>query len=859
MSPSTRSAVIVWLLALPVTAAAASYNVAPNGADANPGTAQMPWRTIQHAASVMVAGDTVVVSPGIYTEQVFVTVSGTAAAPITFQGLSGAVLESPNPAASLSAFDLQPGVGYVVVDGFEMRGGFHETIYIRGGAHHVAVRNCDIHHNRVGVWLADADSIEVDGCAIHENTIVGLRVDGASHDILIRETSSYANDDGLGCSGDADGFVVEETAFDVDFSGCAAYGNGEDGFDLQGDRVLVARSRSQNNPCVGIKTGQNARVENVVVTGNATGIATTSLYNQAIEVEVVNSIVADNSGNQIRFGQPNAAASPVEYDALVRNSVIRGAGKAIEAEPHVSLTEDHNILFREDTFSRLIVHHVGAVEEFFTGARINAGEWAAHSGQGAGTFAVDPDFAPGPEYLLDPASTAIDGGSAEQAPTDDIAGNVRPQGNATDVGPYESPQALDNHRPWADPGPNRWGVAGFNLSFSAYGSVDPDGDALSYSWNFGDGSAPGMGYSVAHAWMQPGHYVLTLTASDGDLGRARAALVSISPAPTSTPTRTPTATPTPTRTFTPTLTPTPTPTASSTPTRTPNLARDSVVLPLRPVKVKIRRGTAAVVKGLRVTVYNADPKVTGDAGHEIRLTAEAVTCPAGMVATPDFDSRTAGGQETKLLAPGRGTRASVNLTLSAADFTTLNPKTPQRCWLRLAVSAEVVGNTDPTPQNNEVMVPIDVYDLNDAEQPSLAETMIDNVKPIALKLGRGASSTTRQVAFRISNGDIVPQRAAPGHTISVAASDGDCPAGTVTDVDMDPSTAGVQSSVMLAGGRRATGTLRVTVPAADFTSTSRKSPARCTAELTASGPGEDGDPTNDVTRLSIDVIDLNDY
>lgn len=855
-----RSAIaIAWLLALPLGAAAATFHVDSNGADTNPGTPQMPWRTIQHAATQMGAGDIAVVAAGIYTEQVFITASGTPGAPITLQAMNGAVVESPNPSASLSAFDIQPSVKHVVIDGFEMRGGFHETVYIRGGASHIAVRNSDIHHNRVGIWLAGADNVEVDGCAIHDNTVVGLRVDGDSYDVLVRETSSYGNDDGLGCSGDADGFVVEETAFDITFSGCTAFDNGEDGFDLQGDRVLVARSRSQNNSCVGIKTGQNARIENTVVTGNTTGIATTSLYNQEIEVEVINSTVADNSGVQIRFAQPNAAATPVTYSALARNLIVRGPGKAIEAEPYVMLTEDHNILFRDDSFSRLIVRHIGAAEEFFSGARINAGEWTAHSGQGVGTFAIAPDFLAGPEYRQAPDSTAVDSGTAVEAPSDDLDGNPRPQGNATDAGPYEADEALENHRPWAEPGPNRWGVAGFALNFLAFGSVDPDGDPLSYSWDFGDGSAPSSGYGVAHTWLQAGHYPLTLTASDGQLEHARTAFVSISPAPTATSSATPTPSATPTRTWTPTSTPSRTPTETLAPTHTPNLARDSVILPVRPLKVKIGKGHAAAIKGLRITVYNADTKVAGDTGHVIRLVAETLTCPIDMLAPPDFDPRTPGAQDTILLAPGRGARASVNLTLAADAFTTLNRKTPQRCSIRLAVSAEVSGNSDPTPQNNAVVVPIDVYDLNDVEQPATAETVIDSIKPLALKLARGSSTTTRRVAFRVSSGDVIPARAVPGHAIAVEASDGDCPPGTVSDVDLDASTTGAQESVSLLGGGRKTGALTVTIAAADFISPARKAPGRCTAQVTAVGPVDDGDPSNDSVPLLIDVADFNDF
>ncbi len=64
---------------------AATYYVAPQGNDANPGTEGQPWRTIQKAANTVVAGDTVLVQPGYYAERVrCATASGTAENPIRF-------------------------------------------------------------------------------------------------------------------------------------------------------------------------------------------------------------------------------------------------------------------------------------------------------------------------------------------------------------------------------------------------------------------------------------------------------------------------------------------------------------------------------------------------------------------------------------------------------------------------------------------------------------------------------------------------------------------------------------------------------------------------------------------------------
>ncbi|MBT3269326.1 DUF1565 domain-containing protein [Candidatus Poribacteria bacterium] len=77
------------------TASATEYVVdarAEIADDENPGTSERPFRTIQHAAEVARAGDTVIVRPGVYREAVILTHSGEPGLPITFRGESGAVV-----------------------------------------------------------------------------------------------------------------------------------------------------------------------------------------------------------------------------------------------------------------------------------------------------------------------------------------------------------------------------------------------------------------------------------------------------------------------------------------------------------------------------------------------------------------------------------------------------------------------------------------------------------------------------------------------------------------------------------------------------------------------------------------------
>lgn len=70
-------------------ARAATYYVATSGADTNAGTEGKPFRTIQKAADIAVAGDRVIVRAGVYNESVNVKNSGERGKQIIFEGQRG--------------------------------------------------------------------------------------------------------------------------------------------------------------------------------------------------------------------------------------------------------------------------------------------------------------------------------------------------------------------------------------------------------------------------------------------------------------------------------------------------------------------------------------------------------------------------------------------------------------------------------------------------------------------------------------------------------------------------------------------------------------------------------------------------
>ena len=676
-----RSAVLLLAAALAGPAAAVELHVDPLGDDLATGTAEAPFRTIQFAARQAQPGDAVIIHPGTYAESVDIDRSGIEGAPIVIQAMPGAELVAPSLGGSPEGIDVAAGVGHLVLDGLAVSG-FAESILLRGGAHDVLIRDCTARRGTVGLWLAGATRVVVEGCLLQGNRL-GLRVSGAASDITVRDTTSIGNDDGLACDGDADGFSVEETAREVRFVGCAALANGEDGFDLQGDRMFVDGGESRGNGCSGLKLGQHARLENLLVTGNGTGVAVSSFFGAPVRSEIVNSTVADNRGVQLLL-RARAADPARPSTVLLRNLIVAGPGKLLEAEWPLTLREEHNLFFRPDTTSAAIVRFSADGERRYSGQAINGGFWAAESGQGAGTLAVDPRFADLDRYAVGADSPAIDRGAPE-APAIDRAGVPRPAGAAPDIGADELPDAAGNHAPWADAGPDRQLAAGVPHRVLAAGSVDPDGDPLTYAWDFGDGSPPALGYAAVHAWARAGDYLLSLTVSDGALSHTRVARIRVVEA-------------------TPSPSPSPTPTVGERHDSSLRVSRSRL-------RLRIRRGDAEAIARLPVTVANQDiAPLPERPGHVIALRIDAGDCADVLrITDADFTPRRRGGQQAMVVPGGRARRAVLWVSADAAAV-----DTPNRRARRCSLTLRAVGpGDDPTPADNVATVTVEIRDDND--------------------------------------------------------------------------------------------------------------------------------------------------
>src|SRR6185503_7870406 len=115
------------------------------------------------------------------------------------------------------------------------------------------------------------------------------------------------------------------------------------------------------------------------------------------------------------------------------------------------------------------------------------------AGSNTGTFNWTPGFNQAGPYSVTFNGSDGNGGSGS-ASTSITVNNVNRAPTANANGPYT-------------------GVIGINVAFSSAGSSDPDGDALTYAWDFGD-LATSTQANPNHAYAAAGTYDVTLTVTE---------------------------------------------------------------------------------------------------------------------------------------------------------------------------------------------------------------------------------------------------------------------------------------------------------------------------------------------------------
>jgi hypothetical protein len=156
------------------------YYVATTGNDNNPGTAASPFKTIQKAADIAVAGDIVYVRGGTYNEMVtFSLHSGTSSSPIQVMAYPG---ESPviDGGTTLPSADYRAMIkiwsDYVNISGFEVKNvgttiHYAENIAMQIVGSHCTVSHMTVHDCQSSGILAQGDYSVVEDCVVYNTCL----------------------------------------------------------------------------------------------------------------------------------------------------------------------------------------------------------------------------------------------------------------------------------------------------------------------------------------------------------------------------------------------------------------------------------------------------------------------------------------------------------------------------------------------------------------------------------------------------------------------------------------------------------------------------------------------------------------
>ena len=196
----------------PASAQGQTYYVAVSGSDTSgDGSQAHPWATIQHAATQVSAGDTVLINPGSYTGGIHVETGGTAAEPVIYQAA---------------------GAGVIV----EGSGGERDAFFI-DQADYVTVEGLVIQHaDRAGMRISQSHHVTVRSMTFADNGRWGLFTDFSDY-TLVEDSESYgaALEHGIYISNSSDYPTIRRNRLHHNH-GCGLHMNGD--ISMGGDGII---------------------------------------------------------------------------------------------------------------------------------------------------------------------------------------------------------------------------------------------------------------------------------------------------------------------------------------------------------------------------------------------------------------------------------------------------------------------------------------------------------------------------------------------------------------------------------------------------------------------------------------------
>lgn len=447
-----RIIIFILIVFTSYNARAGIFYVSPSGDDADPGTRHSPWLTINRAASTLIAGDTVYIMSGTYSEHVIPKHSGNPDNPVVYMSYpghspvivgkgeiaGGRVGSGTDDKSQEGQFEIDE-KSWIVVSGLKIMHSTSAGIYVRNSnhitlkfnhtyntfdsgigvlrSHHIIVDNNEVERACMGgstaaqecLTISITDNFIVSNNHVHHGWMEGIDAKNGSSNGQIYGNHVH-NQLRLGIYVDS----WNKHTYNIDVFKNLVHDNYANGFAIAAERAGLV---------------ENVRVFNNISYHNSGMGITIAGWNGGWDhpmknIQVFNNTFSNNGwGHRSEIAGGIEVANPQAENVVIRNNICsqNTAFQLVvrKGVPMDHLTIDHN----------LIDGHRGYAGEIF-------GENAV-VGDAMFIQEFDRNSPRGADFHLQADSPAIDKASAQGAPVSDYDGGNRPSGSGFDIGAFE--------------------------------------------------------------------------------------------------------------------------------------------------------------------------------------------------------------------------------------------------------------------------------------------------------------------------------------------------------------------------------------------------------------------------------------
>ncbi|MBI5376563.1 MAG: right-handed parallel beta-helix repeat-containing protein [Candidatus Schekmanbacteria bacterium] len=423
------------------------YYISKSGKDSNTGTFKKPWKTIQHAADKLTAGDTLYIRKGIYKERVVPKNSGESGKFIVYSSYKGekVTIDGKN-------VNLPPTGEYGDLFGlFEISG----KSYIK--VNRLRVVNALTNAGSNGILLSDSDNIIISNNYVGNTQSSGIGVWNCQNMTLtgneINKACKGGQQESISVAG-TDTFEIKNnkvhhTNTKADKEGICVKDGSSNG--------KVYNNLIYKVPAAGIyvdawdKHTYGIEVFGNVVHGisNSDGIQAASEMGGLLEdIKFYNNISYNNKyrGITITRNGDEGGSHPMKNISIINNTFYNngddwGGGAAMDNTEAEDVVIRNNICSQNRSFEISVSSDVPVQNTAVENNLLYSYKSDLEDGEVTGI-----DFVEGDPLFINPAkgnfhlkdtSPAIDKGSSVDAPEYDFDGNTRPQNGKYDIGAFE--------------------------------------------------------------------------------------------------------------------------------------------------------------------------------------------------------------------------------------------------------------------------------------------------------------------------------------------------------------------------------------------------------------------------------------